>query len=214
MGLLRILPLSSHVRELYAKYEGSVHKGDSGLDLFVVEDQTIQPGETAFVKLGIKVAAYRESNNLVPVSHDENLTHWGDEDRQKNLQPMSWLLMPRSSIAKTPLRLANSMFNQNDEFELEFGQKFHCRLNSISEALYMPQRKKFLCCFKVGLIDAGYRGEVMAAVDNIKSHPHTLRVGDKIVQAVSFGGDALNFELVYTLDTTMRGEGGFGSTNK
>ena len=41
--------------------------------------------------------------------------------------PTSYMLVPRSSISKTPLRMANS----------------------------------------IGIIDAGYRGEIMAAVDNI-----------------------------------------------
>ncbi|SVA76917.1 uncharacterized protein METZ01_LOCUS129771, partial [marine metagenome] len=45
--------------------------------------------------------------------------------------------MPRSSIAKTPLRLCNS----------------------------------------IGLIDGGYRGEIMAVVDNIKKESYTVEPG-------------------------------------
>ena len=83
-----------------------------------------------------------------------------------------YLLMARSSISKTPLRLSNS----------------------------------------VGLIDAGYRGEIMAAVDNIKDFSFSLEKGQRLFQLVSMNGDAIHFELVDTLSKTSRGEGGFGST--
>jgi len=137
--------------EVQAMYEGhgQYHAGDSGLDLFCVQDETIPAGETRFVKLGIKASGWTEGGESV-----------------------SWLLMPRSSISKTPLRLCNS----------------------------------------VGLIDAGYRGEVMAAVDNVKTSDHHIKKGDRIVQAVAFGGGPVRFELVQSLDETARGEGGFGST--
>jgi len=144
---LLVQPLCEEAAELY-KAHGQYHKGDSGLDLFCVRDETIPAGETRFVKLGIKVSAW------------------------EGTQSISWLLMPRSSISKTPLRLCNS----------------------------------------VGLIDAGYRGEVMAAVDNVKSSDHHLKKGDRIVQAVAFSGQPLTFEVVESLDETTRGEGGFGST--
>lgn len=81
---LHILPTSKEIEQLYLNH-GTFHEGDSGLDLFVVEDQIVKAGETAFLKLGIKCAAYDEENNGI-----------------------SWLAMPRSSISKTPLRLSNS----------------------------------------------------------------------------------------------------------
>jgi len=145
---LLIQPLCDDVSELY-KNHGQVHNGDSGLDLFAVKDETIPAGETRLVKLGIKVSARNEAG-----------------------MGLSWLLMPRSSISKTPLRLCNS----------------------------------------IGLIDAGYRGEVMAAVGNIKSVDHHIKKGDRLVQAVAFDGGPMNYELADELDETSRGEGGFGST--
>lgn len=52
-----------------------------------------------------------------------------------------------------------------------------------------------LCIFAVGLIDAGYRGELMAAVDNIKSEPFTVKKGDRLFQAVAFNGEGFKLEV-------------------
>ena len=98
---LKIKPFSLEVKSLYINH-GTFHDGDAGLDLFVIHEQTIDPGET--VKIHLQIACENEEN-------------------------LPYLLLPRSSISKTPLRLSNS----------------------------------------IGLIDPGYRGEIIAVVDNIKS---------------------------------------------
>ena len=102
---LKIKPFNNSIRSLYENH-GNFHDGDAGIDLFVIEEQTIQPGETARIHLGIAC---------------------------ENAENKPYLLIPRSSISKTPLRQCNS----------------------------------------IGLIDAGYRGEIMAAVDNIKAVSYT-----------------------------------------
>ena len=94
---------SDHGDLTYHGHSQSYH-GDSGLDLFITKDTKVNPGETIKIGLGIQCAA------------------------QTNGVSDSWLIMPRSSMAKTPLRLANS----------------------------------------IGLIDAGYRGEIGIMLDNIK----------------------------------------------
>ncbi len=141
------LLIKAHSFEVKTMYEehGHFHDGDAGLDLFIVFSQTIQPGETAFIHLNISC---------------ENL----------DLKP--YLLMPRSSISKTPLRLCNS----------------------------------------IGLIDAGYRGEIIAAVDNIKEEPYTVEPGHRLFQLVAMDGSPIHYKLVDELSDTSRGTGGFGST--
>jgi len=62
-------------------------------------------------------------------------------------------------------------------------------------------------------IDPGYRGEVLAAVDNIRDEDYTVKVGDRLCQAVSFTGGSVDMVVVDSLDQTARGEGGFGSTD-
>ena len=141
---LKVKALSKSVKNMY-KNHGHFHEGDAGLDLFIIEKKTISPGQTVRIKFGISC---------------------------ENMDKKPYLLMPRSSISKTPLRLSNS----------------------------------------IGLIDAGYRGEIMAAVDNIKQEDYTLNSGQRLFQIVAMDGSPLSFELVDELSSTSRGAGGFGST--
>ena len=141
---LKIKPRNNSVFRMYEEH-GQFHVGDAGLDLFVVKEQTIERGKTGLIKLGISC---------------------------ETMEKRPYLLMPRSSISKTPLRLCNS----------------------------------------VGLIDAGYRGEIMAAVDNIKQEDYTINSGQRLFQIVAMDGSPLSFELVDKLSSTSRGAGGFGST--
>ena len=69
-------------------------------------------------------------------------------------------------------------------------------------------------CNSIGLIDAGYRGEIIAAVDNIKKESYKINVGERLFQLVAMNGSKINFELVSKLTETDRGTGGFGSTGK
>ncbi|MCF7808853.1 MAG: dUTP diphosphatase [Candidatus Marinimicrobia bacterium] len=64
----------------------------------------------------------------------------------------------------------------------------------------------------IGLIDGGYRGEIIAMVDNIKSDDYTVNAGDRLFQLVAMDGSPITFELVEELSDTTRGSGGFGST--
>ncbi|RMF08529.1 MAG: dUTP diphosphatase [Candidatus Neomarinimicrobiota bacterium] len=143
---LKIRPFSMEVKALYENH-GHFHDGDAGLDLFVVHEQTIEPGETATIHFQIAC---------------------------ESVPARPYLLMPRSSIAKTGLRMCNS----------------------------------------IGLIDAGYRGEIMAAVDNIRSRPEILTPGQRLFQLVAMDGSPIHFELVESLTPSSRGTGGFGSTGR
>ena len=143
---LKIKPFNKDIYKMY-KNHNHFHSGDSGLDIYIIENQIINPGETIRLKLGISC---------------------------ENLDAKSYFLMPRSSLSKTPLRLANS----------------------------------------VGLIDAGYRGEIMAAVDNIKDFAYEVKIGQRLFQIVAMDGSAIHFELGDHLSETTRGADGFGSTGK
>jgi dUTP pyrophosphatase len=64
-----------------------------------------------------------------------------------------------------------------------------------------------------GLIDAGYRGEVVCAVINLdRSEPVKISRGDRIAQLVVVAVPELNAGWVEELPPSTRGEGGFGST--
>lgn len=143
---LRIKPFTAEVRQMYAGH-GHFHDGDAGLDLFVVHEQTVEAGASKLIHLQIACEC---------------------------MEGKPYLLIPRSSIAKTPLRLSNS----------------------------------------IGLIDAGYRGEIMAAVDNIKTEDYTIEAGQRLFQLVAMDGSPIHIKLVDSLSSSTRGEGGFGSTGK
>ena len=139
---LNIKPDNDNILEYYVTHK-HFHEGDSGIDLFCPEEMTIQPGETATINFGIKC----EANS-------------------------GYYLYPRSSISKTPLRMANS----------------------------------------VGIIDMGYRGNIMAKVDNIKNIPYTINKGSRLFQIVSPSLLSIKLQIVDSLTETTRGESGFGST--
>lgn len=141
---IKIRPLNPNARERYENH-GHYHAGDAGLDLFVMDSMTIPAGDTVPIKLQISC----ETSSGQP-----------------------YYLIPRSSISKTPLRMANS----------------------------------------IGLIDGGYRGEIIAMVDNIKTEDFTVNEGDRLFQLVAMDGSPITFELVEKLSDTTRGTGGFGST--
>jgi dUTP pyrophosphatase len=64
-----------------------------------------------------------------------------------------------------------------------------------------------------GLIDAGYRGEVICAVVNLdRSEPVTITTGDRIAQLVIVAVPAVTPRWADDLPASARGEGGFGST--
>jgi len=64
-----------------------------------------------------------------------------------------------------------------------------------------------------GLIDAGYRGEVVCAVVNL-DREHAVRIarGDRIAQLVVVAVPELEPAWVDELPPSARGDGGFGST--
>jgi dUTP pyrophosphatase len=126
---------------------------DAGFDTFCEKDLSGSSGATDRLMLGTKAAVW---------------------DKERSMFRAFWLL-PRSSISKTPLRMANS----------------------------------------VGLIDGGYRGVLMGAVDFCEEY--TAKMGDRYFQITA--PDLLPWSAIHIVKElpggpTLRGEGGFGSTGK
>jgi dUTP pyrophosphatase len=64
-----------------------------------------------------------------------------------------------------------------------------------------------------GLIDAGYRGEVICAVVNLDPHEAVeVAPGDRIAQLLIVALPAVSPTFVHELPYSSRGAGGFGST--
>lgn len=64
----------------------------------------------------------------------------------------------------------------------------------------------------IGVIDSDYRGEVKAAILNNSDTPFTVENGMRIAQMMIMPVENCKVEVVDELDSTLRGEGGFGST--
>lgn len=63
-----------------------------------------------------------------------------------------------------------------------------------------------------GVVDAGYRGEVLVGLINLSDTPYEIEKGVKIAQMLIQRVERLDIECVETLDDTTRGAQGFGST--
>ena len=67
---------------------------------------------------------------------------------------------------------------------------------------------------KVGVIDSDYRGEIMVALHNHSAIDQIVISGERVAQIVFTPYEAASFCVVDELDSTERGEGGFGSTGR
>ena len=146
---LKVKILEGEDNNFYKDWD-SIYEGDAGVDLYCPDQLVIEPGETHLIKMGIAC------------------------EMTDDYLPTSYMLVPRSSISKTPLRMANS----------------------------------------IGIIDAGYRGEIMAAVDNTSGEDYMVVPGQRLFQIVHPTLYPIGVEVVKELSDTQRGDGGFGSTGK
>jgi len=155
------------VRTWYNKKKPNVNETavnahyDSGFDVFCPDDCTIPAGAIGFkINLGIRCAAYHRNSRA-------RASGGG--------RPSPFYLYPRSSLSKTPLRLANS----------------------------------------VGIIDSGYRGDIIAVVDNIGTLGFQLEAGRRLFQLCAPNLEHISpVTVVEELEVTQRGTGGFGSTGQ
>jgi dUTP pyrophosphatase len=154
---LLLKPLNEEIKSMYhdsATAEANARReerGDAGLDLYCPGNLEIMPGQTKCIDFKIQC---------------EGLS---DSDERRNV---CYYLYPRSSISKTPFRLANS----------------------------------------VGIIDAGYRGNLMAMVDNTSKEVQTIQKGTRLFQICGRYLEPIHLELVELLSDSDRGNDGFGST--
>ena len=70
------------------------------------------------------------------------------------------------------------------------------------------------CLNSPGTIDSDYRGELKVILINLSKEPQLLSHGDRIAQMIISSVDKANLILVQEINSTQRGEGGFGHTGK
>jgi dUTP pyrophosphatase len=122
--------------------------GDAAFDLClnIEEPITLQPDQTIKIGTGLAVE--------IPEGH------FG-------------LVVPRSSLAKRNLMMANTL----------------------------------------GIIDSGYRGEILTVIRNIGTTPEVLNPQDRLFQMAIIPFTQVQFNHVESLSETERNAGGFGSTD-
>ena len=75
--------------------------------------------------------------------------------------------------------------------------------------------KQGLTCLNTpGTIDADYRGEIKVILINLSNEIQLIQDGDRIAQIVFQQVEKMEWQLVENLESTQRGEGGFGHTGK
>jgi dUTP pyrophosphatase len=148
---------------------------DAGFDLLVSNDEGFT-SDDRFCKLDLDIICEAELINIERVTMYEVNTNKNANYTYSH--KTGFYIYPRSSIYKTPLRLANS----------------------------------------VGIIDAGYRGHIIAMFDkNINESLVTVKRGERLVQICAPSLMPIVPILVDEYDInfgTGRGTGGFGSTGK
>lgn len=65
-----------------------------------------------------------------------------------------------------------------------------------------------------GVIDSGYRGEVIVFIRNNSKNQFVIKVGDKIGNLIPMIVLAKSVKVYSDLSPALRGEGGFGSTDE
>jgi dUTP pyrophosphatase len=68
------------------------------------------------------------------------------------------------------------------------------------------------CLNSPGTVDSDYRGEIKIILINLSKEDHTINSGDRIAQMVLCKVEKAFLQPVVKLESTLRGEGGFGHT--
>jgi len=80
-------------------------------------------------------------------------------------------------------------------------------------------KKDLLLCNSVGVLDSGYRGELMLRFKQLQTKtgwikPKVYEVGERVGQIMIIPYPTINIEEVSELSESERGTGGFGSSGK
>lgn len=73
-------------------------------------------------------------------------------------------------------------------------------------------KKDLVLANSVGIIDSGFRGELMVVFKTLNSRMNIYQPGDRVAQLIIEPIPTILFKQVNELSETERGEGGFGST--
>lgn len=171
----------------------------------------MNPGNYNMMTLHIKpVEGYEEVVKEYYTSH--GTFHEGDAGL--DLFCLENLVVPaRAYSVKMPLGVSMEAFYL---YTMGYGNKFILEPKPASFYLYprssTGSKTPIRLSNSVGIIDAGYRGPLIAIIDNVSDEPFTMEKGERYFQVCAPDLCPIKFRLVKELSDTSRGEGGFGST--
>ncbi|MEK8022424.1 MAG: dUTP diphosphatase [Candidatus Hydrogenedentota bacterium] len=139
----------------------------------------------------VKVRSIREDARIPKQAHA------GDAGFDLHAAGDEIVLQP-GDRAKVPTGLA---------FEIPVGYEIQVRPRS-----GLAIKSGITCLNSPGTIDSGYRGEVCVILYNASREPFTVRSGDRVAQAVLARVESILWVESDELESSSRGEGGFGST--
>lgn len=181
---LLIKPVNDDVRKLYQDH-GTFHEGDSGLDLFVPEDTVLNAGDKMLLDLGIQCEMIKTKDGKV--------------------SNVSYIMMPRSSISKTPLVEHNSLGLIDAKYR-----------GNLKLALLYPIDEKYMNKFGKCIMDGikEYFGDGKLEEFSFPQEFYKMEKGTRLCQIIAPNLKPFNIKLVDKLSETSRGSDGFGSTGK
>lgn len=149
--------------------------------------------------------------NVFKYKIDEDLVYYyGDKPKSQDSGmdlycPNSFVIPAGVRSFKLDLKIKGAMYDTN-------GNNMGYTLVPRSS---MGSKTPLRLCNSVGIIDSGYRGNLMAFVDNVGDENYVVNKGDRLFQIVAFNGYPIVAQYDKFLTTnTPRGEKGFGSTGK
>jgi dUTP pyrophosphatase len=160
--------VQSKIRAMYSSRKN--HQQDAGIDLFLYQDCTFRVNTCHLIDFGIQGVMFY------------------------NGQEISFQIRPRSSIFKSPLRLANSIGTIDVGYRGNLKSPFDC----------LQQSNFYYDNCQLKPKDP----ENYLSADGSISYA----TGKSFVQIVACNELPIDIQFVDTLNTTARGIGGFGST--
>ena len=108
---------------------------------------------------------------------------------------------------------------KDESFQVTYGFGIALEIPEGYVGLVFPRssikKTELILSNSVGVIDSGYRGEIMATFCKLAgSVSHKYFVGDRALQLIIVPYPKIEFEETKELSETERGTGGFGSTGK
>lgn len=119
--------------------------------------------------------------------------------------------------------LINTLTFKVNPFDVEtINFEIQCEMRNEKEELvsyYLYPRSSIsktplMMANSVGIIDAGYRGNIMAKVRNVSLNDTIVTENEKLFQICSPTLEPIKIKIVENLSNSSRGDGGFGSTGK